>query len=167
MRSVSALVVSAALLLPAHQAWACWDVAGARHGVSPALLYAIARVESDLNCSATNRSHFQVTGTYDIGCMGINSSHLARLKKRGISEADLFKPCVNIDIGAEILADLFHRRGISWDTIGAYNAACTKLSAEACRDARSRYAWHVYCYLYTNRNCPRRRSSPRVGGNAS
>ena len=54
-------------------AWACWEDAAQRYGVPANLLYAMARVESNLNRKAVNRSHIQRTGSYDIGLMQINS----------------------------------------------------------------------------------------------
>src|SRR5581483_12033605 len=106
---------------------ACWEQAAHRYGVSAQLLYAIARVESGLNPAAVNRSHRARTGSYDIGLMQINSSHLPTLARYGIREADLYNPCTNIHIGAWLLADAFSRHGITWDAVGAYNAACTQL----------------------------------------
>ncbi|PIV87852.1 MAG: hypothetical protein COW48_09240 [Hydrogenophilales bacterium CG17_big_fil_post_rev_8_21_14_2_50_63_12] len=52
--------------LPAH---ACWKEAGTRYGVSPQLLYAIARTESGLNPQAIGRNR---NGSRDIGLMQIN-----------------------------------------------------------------------------------------------
>jgi soluble lytic murein transglycosylase-like protein len=123
---------------------ACWADAERLYGVSSHLLYAIARAESDLRPGAVNLTHRARTGTYDIGLMQINSSHLAKLAGFGISESDLFEPCTNIKVGAWLLADLFARRGVSWDAVGAYNAACTQLRGADCVAARSRYAWRVY-----------------------
>lgn len=125
-------------------AWACWDQAARRHGVPANLLYAIASVESGLNPKAVNRSHLTRTGSYDIGLMQINSRHLPRLARHGITEASLYEPCTNLDVGAWMLSDLFIRRGLSWDSVGAYNAACTQLKGEACTQTRARYAWKVY-----------------------
>jgi hypothetical protein len=136
----------ALLSVPAH-ALACWDEAAQRYGVSSQLLYAVAKVESHLNPKALNLSHRQRTGSYDIGLMQINSSNLPALARFGISESDLYSPCTNIHVGAWLLAQTLARQGLSWDGVGAYNAACTQLKGTACLNARRRYAWKVYRQL--------------------
>jgi len=132
--------------LAAH---ACWEQAGARYGVSPNLLYAIARAESSLNARAVGRN---AGGSRDIGLMQINSAWLPTLATHGIREADLFEPCTNIHVGAWILAGNVSRLGYTWDAVGAYNAACSQLKDDACIKARSQYAWRVYSHLPSHRS---------------
>jgi hypothetical protein len=147
--SLATLAVMATL---SPHALACWGEAGQRYGVSADLLYAIARVESNLNPKAVNRSHIQRTGSYDIGLMQINNRHLSVLSRHGIRESDLFDPCTNIQVGAWLLSDLFSRNGTTWDAVGAYNAACSQLKGKACARARAQYAWRVYRQLPAQRS---------------
>lgn len=143
MRPLQSLLIAALAALPG-MAQACWEDAERSEGVSAQLLYAVARVESNLNPRAVNRSHLARTKSYGIGMMQVESSNLPALRRRGITEAALFDPCTNIRVGASILAEKIARFGLTWEAVGAYNVACIVLKGQACRDARARYAWRVY-----------------------
>lgn len=98
----------------------CWIAAGERYGVSPELLYTIARVESGLNPKAIGP--LNSNGTRDYGIMQINEMHLPELAKHGIRKEDLLDPCTNINVGAWVLAGMVKRYGQTWESVGAYNA---------------------------------------------
>lgn len=141
---------------------ACWEQAAQRYGVPAQLLYAIARVESNLNSRAVNGTHSQLTHSYDIGLMQINSSHLNTLAQYGIYERDLFDPCTNIYVGAWLLARCFERHGATWNGVGAYNAACTRLKEAACQNARINYAWLVYRQLPSQQSAQHQLVNPEA-----
>ena len=129
-----------ALALPAR---ACWQEAGSRYQVDPALLHAIARTESGLNPAAINRNR---NGSIDIGLMQINSAWFPTLAKYGISTQDVWEPCTNIHVGAWVLAQNMQKLGVNWDAVGAYNATTPA--------KRRAYAWKVYRNL-ANHNAGR------------
>ncbi len=134
MRSWRLVLLACASVMPSAGARACWQEIGHKYGISPYLLYAIAKTESGLNPHAVNRANRN--GTYDIGLMQINSAWLPTLARYGITEHALYEPCVAIDVGAWILVQNMRRMGQSWDAVGAYNAV---------DDARRlRYARKVY-----------------------
>ncbi|MGY0195315.1 lytic transglycosylase domain-containing protein [Leptothrix sp. BB-4] len=98
---------------------ACFEEAGARHGIAPVLLEAIALQESSMNANARNRNR---DGSWDVGLMQINSRWFPTLARYGINPDQLWDPCVSAHVGAWILAGNFQRLGTNWDAVGAYNA---------------------------------------------
>ncbi|CAD5366887.1 hypothetical protein RA210_U10550 [Rubrivivax sp. A210] len=122
----------------------CFVHHATRFNLDPALLRAIADVESSFRPEAVNRGHVQRTGTVDVGLMQINTGWLPRLARHGITAADLADPCTSIEIAAWIVSDLVRRHGDTWEAVGAYNAGCSELKGTACTRARSAYAWRVY-----------------------
>lgn len=108
--------------MPAHRhdVTGCLAAAAAHHAVDPALLHAIAVVESGLDPQALNRANRN--GSRDIGLMQINSAWLPVLKRWGITEERLYEPCISAYVGAWILADNISRHGRTWRAVGAYNA---------------------------------------------
>ena len=125
----------------------CWEAAGARYGVHPWLLAAIANVESGFDPSAVNSTHVARTGSVDLGLMQINSSWLPVLGRHGITRERLFDPCTSITVAAWILAGLFARYGVTWEAVGAYNAACVRLDPTECTTRRAGYARKVEAAL--------------------
>lgn len=94
--------------------------AGKHFGIDPQILWAIAYKESRFNPNAISKAN--KNGSYDIGIMQINSTHLPRLKERyNISQKDLLHPKINIFIGAEILKMCFDKHGITQNGITCYN----------------------------------------------
>ncbi len=95
----------------------CFEEAGGRYGISPLLLWSIAKQESNFNPHAVGRNS---NGTYDYGLMQINSSWEKRLGK------DLWMklgdPCTNVKTGAWILSQCIRRHGYTWKAVGCYNS---------------------------------------------
>lgn len=143
----------------------CFATVGQASGVSPALLRAIARVESSLNPKALNASHQTRTGSYDIGLMQINSRWLKKLGVYGITETALYDACTSIEVGAWILSDLFKRHGLNWEAVGAYNAACTQLNREQCKLARDAYIAKVRKAL--DAAMPKSQLQPKINSETS
>jgi soluble lytic murein transglycosylase-like protein len=109
----------------------CFASAAERNQLDEDLLLAIAKVESDFNPRAM---HYDSDGTYDLGVMQINSSHLTWLQARNITVDTLLgRPCVNVAIGAEILAGFVRQFGATWRAVGAYGAGIQPAKEQARR----------------------------------
>jgi len=111
----------AVLVTPQTDAYAsCFAQAGKKYSIDPLMLEAIANVESSMHPRAVHRNR---NGSEDIGLMQINSSHLPRLLKDGITRDQLLDDaCLSVMVGAEILSGFMTRFGYTWRAVGAYNA---------------------------------------------
>ncbi len=102
----------------------CFDMAGRDYKIDPDLLRAISWQESRFKIDAIGRN--PVTG-YGSGLMQIDSQHFNELSRYGIKPDHLLSDaCLNIYTGAYYLAQAFKKWGVSWDTVGAYNAGFKK-----------------------------------------
>lgn len=121
----------------------CFEEASREYGVPEPLLRAIAVTESGNNPRAIGRNQ----GSVDYGLMQINSTHLRkdRLGKWNITkQALLDDPCLNLKVGAWIMAENIRQHGYNWTAVGAYNVGCARLSRAECEKRRNRYAGKVY-----------------------
>lgn len=129
----------------------CFDEAGARYRVDPLLLRAIARVESGMKPDAIGKN---MAGkkllSRDFGLMQINERQIPQLRAMGIlkSEQDLLdNPCLNVQIGAWVLAKHLQQCGVNWECLGSYNAGFAKNNSPR----RMIYARKIYAMYMASR----------------
>lgn len=144
---LSRTVLLLLLLLTSSSSFAfCFQAAGARYQIDPVLLEAMAVQESGLNPRAinTNRNKTGKAVSTDYGVMQINSTHIPTLISMGVirSKDDLLNnACLNVQIGAWILAKHLQTCGVSWSCLGSYNAGF----ADNNEKRRMVYARRIYC----------------------
>lgn len=107
-------------VLPLVASAACWEEAGARYGIDPDLLRAIAWQESRGWTHAVGPR--LPDGNRALGLMQINSIHLPNLRQYGVRREDLFDGCASARIGAWVLADCIETFGATWRAVGCYVA---------------------------------------------
>jgi soluble lytic murein transglycosylase-like protein len=154
-KGVAIALVVACMGAGAAHAANCWTQVGSEYRIDPLLLYSIAKVESALDPKAFNRNR---DGSYDIGLMQINSTHLPGLMASGVTrERLMYEPCSSIHAGAQILAGFIDRFGYNWEAVGAYNAGSAS-DREPLRKAYAAKVWREYrklTLLRAQRRCPR------------
>ncbi len=130
----------------------CWTEAASQYDIEPELLQAIAAVESGYRAEAMNYSNNN--GSRDIGLMQINSIHLPRLLKQGITEQRLLgEPCLSVEVAASILADFIKQFGYNWTAVGSYNVGAGEgAHREALRLRYAQKIWTRYEELMAARN---------------
>lgn len=125
----------------------CFEAAGAKYGISPRLLEAIARGESHLDPRAinVNRDKKGRVKSTDYGLMQINSAHIPELQAMGVirSADDLYRPCLNVQTGAWVLAKHFQVCGITWNCLGSYNAGF-RADRNETREHYANRIWRIY-----------------------
>lgn len=94
----------------------CFLEAGQKYTLSPRLLWAIAKVESNLDPSAI---HHNRNGTIDVGLMQINSIWADQLGKTWNHLGD---PCTNVMAGAWILSQCIQEYDYTWQAVGCYHS---------------------------------------------
>lgn len=95
----------------------CFEEAGLMYNISPTLLWAITKVESNFNPQAIN---WNKNGSYDYGAMQINSEWANTIGPE--RWASLGDACQNVKTGAWILAKCIEAHGYNWEAVGYYNA---------------------------------------------
>lgn len=124
------LILLLLTLLPLSAHAFCFQEAGQRYAVSPKLLWAIAKAESNLDPSSINRNR---NGTIDVGLMQINSIWAGQL---GGTWDALGDPCTNVMAGAWILSQCIRNYGYTWQAVGCYHSRTpTRRDAYALRIA--------------------------------
>ncbi len=124
----SAIIISLVLTTssPAEADGYCFNEAGRYYGISPKLLWAISRVESNHKPQAMN---INKNGSIDYCHMQINTFWRETLGDRWDY---LSNPCYCTFVGAWVLKQCMVRYGYTWDAVACYNSgkALHELSGE-------------------------------------
>lgn len=123
----------------------CFKEAGALYKVDPLLLQAVASTESNMDPRAIgkNRDKQGRITSCDLGLMQINERHIPQLRALGVIRSQqelLTNACLNVQIGAWILAKHFRQCGVNWSCLGSYNAGFADKNAAL----RMKYARKIY-----------------------
>lgn len=107
----------------------CFQDEAKRYNINANLLISHAIKESHLNPSAINRKQSGEA----VGVMQIHSQWFERLERdyHITRRMLLAEPCLNISVGAWIIANNFSARGVSWDSVGAYFGGYAEDKADA------------------------------------
>ncbi len=107
----------------------CFQSIGKIYNVNANLLISHAIKESHLDPSAVNKT----SSGEAVGLMQIHSQWFEKLEKdyHITRRMLLTEPCVNISVGAWIIANNFAARGVSWDAVGAYFGGYSDSKADA------------------------------------
>ncbi len=100
--------------------------------INPALIRAIAQVESDFNPSAVNHNP---NNSYDTGLMQINSRWKKQLGNRWQHLSD---PCYNVMAGTWILRQCMDRYGYAWDAVACYHTGKGLSDSSGKKQARAK-----------------------------
>jgi len=150
-RVLLCLTVAGAMLTSVSADAFCFNEAGARYRVDPLLLRAIARVESGMNPGAIGKNmDGKKLLSRDFGLMQINERQIPQLRAMGVlkNEQELLNnPCLNVQIGAWILAKHLQQCGVNWECLGSYNAGFAKNNTPR----RMIYARKIYSTYMTSR----------------
>ncbi|ORJ62410.1 lytic transglycosylase domain-containing protein [Geothermobacter hydrogeniphilus] len=130
------LLLAAICIHPAAAGAFCFEQAADRYQVPAALLWAIAKVESNFDPRAI---YHNPDGSTDIGVMQVNSRWRQSFAPAVWNALD--DPCTNVKAGARILSDCLQRLGYTWRGIGCYNAVS--------RDKQANYARRVLAVMQT------------------
>jgi soluble lytic murein transglycosylase-like protein len=144
------IIFTSLMAMATHSSAYCFSEAAQEYNIPEELLRAIAKVESGGRQSAVRLPGVagNVDRSTDYGLMQINSSWLPTLSKFGINKQVLLEDaCMNVKVGAWILADNVDRHGYGWEAVGAYNAGCKGLSKKRCAQLRNTYSNKVYSAL--------------------
>ncbi|MGH8159369.1 MAG: lytic transglycosylase domain-containing protein [Rhodanobacter sp.] len=111
----------------------CIAGASKHYQVHQDIIRAVLRTEG----GSVGRVSWNSNGTYDIGPMQINSSHLAELAHYGITEAVLLKnECLNVYIGTWMIKKEIVSAPDLWTGLGNYHSHSSTYNAD--------YQWKVW-----------------------
>ncbi|OCS23494.1 hypothetical protein CFVI02298_07535 [Campylobacter fetus subsp. venerealis cfvi02/298] len=91
---------------------------GKEFDIPPILLWAIAKTESNFDIKAKN---INTNGSSDYGLMQVNSIHEPTLKAKNLSLDDLYRPEINIQMGAMVLKGCLDKHGWDYKALNCYN----------------------------------------------
>jgi|GEM_PF-2249004 len=116
----------------------CINHAATTYHVPATMIVAILKAEGGKNGAASKNKD----GSYDYGPMQINSCHLEKIARYGITKEDLqYKPCVNVAVGAWILAQSIASGKNLWNGVGNYHSHTDNFNQKYQQKIKDFHSW--------------------------